>query len=128
MLKRENEMGRDVLILNARVYQLPSALPHAGKQPCSIYLEEGHAGASMNRAILNGSLVSQVIHRLNGHLHALHSQEGCQVGRVGGDDDQRECPPMQEDTREASLPWHCQEGEAPEFSSAMMQKRASIFL
>lgn len=102
-------MGIGVVILNAYISQLPPALPHAGEQPCSIYLEEGHAGASVNRAILNGGLVSQVIHGLNGHFHALHSQEGCQVGRVGRDDDQCECPPMQEDTREASLPGHCQE-------------------
>lgn len=102
-------MGRDVLNVNAHASHLPSALPHAGEQPCSIYLEEGHAGASMNRAVLNGGLVSQVIYGLNGDFHALHSQESCQVGRVGRDDDQRECPPMQEDTREASLPWHCQE-------------------
>lgn len=27
-----------------------------------VYLEEGHAGASVNCAILNGGLVSQVIH------------------------------------------------------------------
>lgn len=82
MLKRGNEVGSDVLILNARAFQLPSALPHPGEQPCGIYLEEGHAGASVNRAILNGGLVSQVIHRLDGHFHALHCQEGCQVGCV----------------------------------------------
>lgn len=48
-----------------------------------VYLEEGHAGASVNRAILDGGLVRQVVHRLDGHIHALHGQEGCQVGRVG---------------------------------------------
>lgn len=74
-----------------------------------VYLEEGHAGASVNCAILYGSLVSQVIHWLNGHIHTLHGQEGCQVGRVGWDDDQRECPPMQEKTRKSSLPGRTQE-------------------
>lgn len=121
-------MGRDGLIWDSHVSQRPSALRHAGEWPGGIYLEEGHAGASVNCAVLNGGLVSQVIHGLNGHFHALHSQEGCQVGRVGRDDDQRERPPMQEDTREASLPWHCQEAQVPESSPALMQERASIFL
>ena len=60
-------------------------LPDCGCRRATVwvYLEEGHAGASVDRAILNGRLVSQVVHRLNGHIHALHGQEGCQVGRVG---------------------------------------------
>lgn len=88
MFKRKDEMSRDNLIFNAQVSPLPSDLPaptpntHTLGQPQGVYLEKGHAGASMNRAVLNGSLISQIIHRLNGHFHALHSQEGSQVGRV----------------------------------------------
>ncbi|KAL0609653.1 hypothetical protein AAY473_019412 [Plecturocebus cupreus] len=52
------------------------------------YLEEGHGGASVDGAILDVGLICQVISRLHRHLHALHGEEGGQVGRVGGDDDQ----------------------------------------
>lgn len=47
----------------------------------------------MNGAVLDGCLVSQVIYGFNGDIHALHGEEGSQVGRVGGDDDQGERPP-----------------------------------
>lgn len=57
------------------------------------HLEEGHGGAGMDGAVLNVGLVCQVISRLYGHLHTLHGEEGSQVGRVGGDDDQGEGPP-----------------------------------
>lgn len=49
----------------------------------------------MDGAVLDGCLVSKVIHGLDGHVHALDSQERCQVGRVGGDDDQGERPPRE---------------------------------
>lgn len=47
----------------------------------------------MNGAVLDGCLVSQVIYGFDGDIHALHGEEGSQVGRVGGDDDQGERPP-----------------------------------
>ena len=47
----------------------------------------------MDGAVLDVGLVCQVVGRLHGHLHALHGEEGGQVGRVGGDDDQGEGPP-----------------------------------
>lgn len=58
-------------------------------------MEEGHAGAAVDGAILDGGLVSKVIHGLDGDVHPLHGQERGQVGRVGGDDDQGECPPRE---------------------------------
>lgn len=57
----------------------------------------------MNGAILDGGLVCQVIHRLNGDVHALHGEEGCQVGRVGGDDDQGEGPPRRRGSKDDKL-------------------------
>lgn len=47
----------------------------------------------MDRAVLDVRLVGQIVWRLNGNLHPLDSQEGRQVGRVGGNDDQGESPP-----------------------------------
>lgn len=49
----------------------------------------------MDGAVLDGCLVSQVIHGFDGDIHPLHGEEGCQVGRVGGDDDQGEGPPRE---------------------------------
>lgn len=57
------------------------------------HLKEGHGGASVDSAVLNVGLIRQVVCRLHRHLHALHREEGSQVGRVGGDDDQGEGPP-----------------------------------
>lgn len=57
------------------------------------HLEEGHGGPVFDCPILDFGLLGQVIRRVYGRFHALHSQKGSQVGRVGGDDDQREEPP-----------------------------------
>lgn len=46
-------------------------------------LEEGHGGSSVHGAVLDGRLVGQVVHRLDGHLHPLDGEEGSQVGSVG---------------------------------------------
>lgn len=46
-------------------------------------LEEGHGGSSVHGAVLDGRLVGQVVHRLDGHLHPLDREEGSQVGSVG---------------------------------------------
>lgn len=62
-------------------------------------LEEGHGGSSVHGAVLYRRLIRQVVHRLDGHLHPLHGEEGGQVGGVGRDDDQGERPPAE---REAS--------------------------
>lgn len=50
----------------------------------------------MDGAVLDVGLVGQVVRRLDGNLHPLDSQEGCQVGRVGGDDDQSKRPPVRQ--------------------------------
>ena len=55
--------------------------------------EERHGGAPQHGAIVDVRLVSQVICILNGRGHPLHRQEGRQVCRVGGDQDQCEEPP-----------------------------------
>lgn len=57
------------------------------------HLEEGHGGPVFDCPILDFGLLGQVIRRVYGRFHALHSQKGSQVGRVGGDDDQGEGPP-----------------------------------
>lgn len=106
----------------------PTSTLHVGEPPPGVYLEEGHAGASMDRAILDGGLVSQVVHGLDGHFHTLHSQEGGQVGRVRGDDDEGERPPMQEETRKASRPGHSQEACTPESHRAMTRENTNVFL
>ena len=59
-----------------------------------LYHEESHGAPSVDGPILNVGLVSQVVRRLDGNLHPLDGQEGCQIGRVRGDDDQSECPPI----------------------------------
>lgn len=74
--------------------------PCTPRQPRNgVYLEEGHAGAAVDGAVLDGGLVSEVIHGLDGHIHALHGQERGQVGRVGGDDDQGEGPPREREEK-----------------------------
>lgn len=57
------------------------------------YHKESHGAASVDSPVLYVGLVSQVVGRLDGNLHPLDGQEGCQVGRVGGDDDEGEEPP-----------------------------------
>lgn len=57
------------------------------------YHEERHGAAPVDGAVLYVGLVGQVVGRLDGNLHPLDGQEGCQVGRVGGDYDQGERPP-----------------------------------
>lgn len=57
----------------------------------------------MNGAILDGCLVSQVIHGFDGDIHPLHGEEGCQIGCVGGDDDQGECPPRESRSKDGEV-------------------------
>lgn len=59
-----------------------------------LYHEEGHGAPSVNSAVLDVGLVSQVIRGLYGDLHPLDSQESCQIGCIGRDDDQSERPPV----------------------------------
>lgn len=66
--------------------------PHDLRQQRA-YLEKCHAGASVDCAVLNSRLVSQIVNGFNGHVHALHGEKGCQVSCVGGDDDQGKSPP-----------------------------------
>ena len=57
------------------------------------YSEEVLCGAGIDRAVLDVGLFGEVLGRLDGRLHALGGQERGQVGRVGGDEYQREEPP-----------------------------------
>ena len=58
-----------------------------------LYLEEGHGGSIPHCSVFNPGLLRQVVRRVDGGVHSLHGQEGSQVGRVGGDDDQGKEPP-----------------------------------
>lgn len=62
------------------------------------YLEEGHGGATVHGAVLDGCLICQIVHRLDGNVHPLDSEEGSQVSRVGRDDDKGEGPPVHQMT------------------------------
>ena len=55
--------------------------------------EECHRGSSLESPVLDVGLTRQVIRLLDGRGHPLHRQEGRQVGRVRGDQDQGEEPP-----------------------------------
>lgn len=56
-------------------------------------LEEGHGGAVLYHSILYLCLLCQVVSRVDGRLHPLHGEEGRQVCRIGGDDDECKKPP-----------------------------------
>ena len=55
--------------------------------------EELFGGTSIQGTVGDLRLLGQVLCALYGGDHPLHSEEGCQVGRVGGDDDESEKPP-----------------------------------
>ena len=55
--------------------------------------KEGSRGSRLEAAILDLGLLGEVLGRLDGRLHPLHSEEGGQVGRIGADHDQGEEPP-----------------------------------
>ena len=55
--------------------------------------EEGERGSPDECPVGDVVLLRQVLRRLDGRGHALHRQEGRQVGRVRGDDDEGEEPP-----------------------------------
>lgn len=57
------------------------------------YPEELFSGSSIQSPISNLRLLSQILCTLDGWNHPFHSEEGSQVGRVGGDDNQSEEPP-----------------------------------
>ena len=57
------------------------------------HLKELQGGTGSRGAVLNGGVLDQVVHRLYGLHHALHGQEGGQVGRVRRNDDHHEEPP-----------------------------------
>ena len=68
-------------------------LPHPGVHGDLRVLEEGHGGAAVQGAVLDLGLAGEVIRRVDRGHHPVHCEEGRQVGRVGGDQDQREEPP-----------------------------------
>ena len=55
--------------------------------------EELLGGASFQGSVGDLRLLGQVLCALDGGHHPLHGEEGRQVGRVGGDDDEGEEPP-----------------------------------
>ena len=57
------------------------------------YVEERVGTARLKRAVFDLSLFGQVFGRLDGCTHPHRGQVGCQVGRVGADDDEGEEPP-----------------------------------
>ena len=57
------------------------------------YPEELLGGARVQRPVGDLRLLGQVLGALDGRHHPLHREEGRQVGRVGGDDDEGEEPP-----------------------------------
>jgi len=57
------------------------------------YLEERFAGAGLERAVLDTSLLDEVVCGLDRRQHALDGEKRRQVGRVRRDKDQRKEPP-----------------------------------
>ena len=57
------------------------------------HLEEFLGGARVNGAVLDLSLLGEVVCRLDRRVHPLDREEGGQVGRVRRDDDESEEPP-----------------------------------
>ena len=57
------------------------------------YSEEGHGRSGYQGAVRDFTLVSQVFDGIDGRNHALHREEGGQIGRVRRDDDERKEPP-----------------------------------
>ena len=57
------------------------------------YPEELLGGAWVQCPVGYLCLFGQILGTLYGWDHPLHGEEGCQVGRVGGDDDEGEEPP-----------------------------------
>lgn len=45
------------------------------------------SGAASQRAIFDGRLLRQVLHRVDGRVHTSRSEKRSQIGCVGGDDD-----------------------------------------
>ena len=62
-------------------------------QACVADLEEVLRGAGRERAVLDLGLLGEIVGRLDGREHALHREEGGQVGRVGRNKNEREEPP-----------------------------------
>lgn len=71
----------------------------------------------MDGAVFNIGLVSQVVGGFDGCFHPLHREEGSKVGRVGGDDDQSECPPVVSSSNNKEQP--CRHTKAQKESAKM---------
>lgn len=65
-----------------------------------MYHKKGHGASSMNGAILDISLISQVIGWFDWHFHSLHCEKRSQICCVWGDYYESECPPKRERQRE----------------------------
>ena len=70
------------------------------------HLEEGHAGAAEDGAVLDLGLAREVVGRLDVHRHPLDGEKGGQVGGVGRDDDESEEPPDGADEARGGGAWH----------------------
>lgn len=69
--------------------------------------EKLFGGTSVQGTVGDLCLLGQVLRALYGGDHPLHSEEGCQVGCVWGDDDEGEKPPNPTD----NPPWQRPAGE-----------------
>ena len=57
------------------------------------YFEKILCGAAVHGAVFNISLSTQVVRVLNGCFHSLYGEERGQIGRVGGNEYEREKSP-----------------------------------
>ena len=68
--------------------------------------QEGHRRPAVQGSVLYLGLAGEVVRGVDGGDHAVHGEEGRQVGRVGGDQDQGEEPPDSTWTSEAKIIIH----------------------
>lgn len=66
---------------------------NTSKDCATTNLEEDHGGAILYNPVFYLCLLGQVISRIDRRFHPLHGEEGSQVCRVGGDDDECKKPP-----------------------------------
>ena len=72
--------------------------------------EELHGGAAVQRAVLYLRLAGEVVRGVDGGHHAVHREEGGQVGGVARDQNQGEEPPdpaCSSRCRNRELLWKC---------------------
>ena len=75
------------------------------------YLEESICGSAAVSSVFDLGLFGQIFRRIDGSLHLGGSQEGCQVGGVGGDHDEGEEPPHAGNHSGGDCSWRSKIGE-----------------